>query len=351
MIRSRLFQQYGIDTGKHLNVRGYCHRPFDTLLINSDGACFLCECESWLPASVGNLQIQSIQDIVGSDTAKTLQESILDTSYRYCNNKHCSYLLDDRENSKFPEKAANAKLKYLRLAIDDSCNLSCPSCRIKKIFHKSGSAFKRRMGFAKKILDYIKTCKDPLRIHIGSDGDPFASLVYRYFIRESSKLSNIRYTIQTNGLLLKKMFQKNKNLFKKLDILNVSIDGGTKTTYEKLRRGGKFENIIDNLKFVSTVKKNYNFSLRLHFVVQADNYHEIPKMINLAEEYKVDRLYFNKITDWNTYDNFSSHDITNISHPDHNNYKKLLSEVRKIIRSKHERFVYMPTIGHNDKTF
>lgn len=350
MINSRLFEQYGIDTRKNLQVNGYCYRPFDTLLINSKGSCFVCECESWLPASVGNIQVQSIDQILESSTAKQLKESILDRSYRYCNNQHCSYLLDDRQSTCFEKREPTSLIKNIRLAIDNSCNLSCPSCRTKKIFFKAGGEFKRRLSYAKKIIDYIQNQNHLINVHIGSDGDPFASLIYRYFIKNSSSLSNIRYTIQTNGLLLKKMFQKNKTLFDRLDVLNISIDGATKSTYEKLRRGGKFDGIIDNLNFISMLKKDHSFAVRLHFVVQKKNYHEMPAMIKLAEDMQVDRLYFNKITNWNTFNDFNAENIHNAKHPEHNNYKKILEQVKAIIKFKHKDFVHMATIGHRNET-
>ena len=35
-------------------------------------------------------------------------------------------------------------------------------------------------------------------------------------------------------------------------------------------------------------------------VVQADNWHEMEDMLALGHKYKADRVYFNKIEDWNT---------------------------------------------------
>lgn len=350
MINNRLFQQYKIDVNKNLKINGYCQRPFDTVLINKNGSCFLCECESWLPASVGNLQIQSLEQILKSNVANQLRQSIIDGNYRYCNNQHCSYLLDDRQKFKFLNKVSPVMIKNIRLAIDDSCNLSCPSCRTKKIFVKDGSEFKKRLKFTKNIIEYVSTQKQKINIHLGSDGDPFASLIYRYFIKNSTGLPNIKYTVQTNGLLLKKMFIKNQNLFQKMDILNVSIDGASPETYESLRRGGQFTTIIDNIKFIGDIKKKYNFALRLHFVVQTKNYTEMPAMIALAEHLQADRLFFNKVTNWGTFENFDQENIHDINHPEHENYKKILQQVRVIIQKKHKDFVHMATIGHKNET-
>ena len=38
MINKRLFEHYGIDTNKDLNIRKRCPRPFDTVLIDKQGS-------------------------------------------------------------------------------------------------------------------------------------------------------------------------------------------------------------------------------------------------------------------------------------------------------------------------
>ena len=63
MINQRLFERYQIDTNKNLQIPKVCGRPFDTLLIDKLGSCYACECTAWLPQSVGNIQIQSLDEI------------------------------------------------------------------------------------------------------------------------------------------------------------------------------------------------------------------------------------------------------------------------------------------------
>ena len=82
MFNSRLFDWYGIDTKKDLKINTFCTRPFDTVLIDKQGSCFACECAAWLPQSIGNLQVKTLAEILGSDVRKHLQASILDGSYR-----------------------------------------------------------------------------------------------------------------------------------------------------------------------------------------------------------------------------------------------------------------------------
>ncbi len=82
MINHRLFDHYGIDTHKDLKVAKRCPRPFDTVLIDKQGSCYACECTSWLPQSIGNLQIKSLEEIIGGGTHQHPQGSISDGTYR-----------------------------------------------------------------------------------------------------------------------------------------------------------------------------------------------------------------------------------------------------------------------------
>jgi len=338
VINQRLFDWHGIDTEKNLQLKTFCPRPFDTILIDKNGSCFACECTAWLPQSIGNLNLQSLENILKLPMLSQVQNSIIDGSYRYCNNNSCSYILaQETQETHFLKTLPLPKIKTIRLAIDDSCNLSCPSCRTKKIFKSSGSQFNSRIKLADKIIDYISNSKEMIDVHLGSDGDPFASLIYRYFIQKIKDFDNIKFTIQTNGLLIKKMYKKNQTIFNKLKTLNLSIDGPSKKTYEELRIGGKFKNIIENLEFIKKIKKD--FSLILHVVLQRKNFKEIFNFIELAKKYNFDRIYFNKIQNWNTNLNYLKENVFDPTHKDYNELKILLDEVMKVRNSYPKQFI------------
>ena len=343
MINQRLFDQYNIDTKKDLKIKNRCPRPYDTVLIDKQGSCYACECTSWLPQSIGNLQLKSLDEIVRSPMSTQLQESISDGSYRYCNNNQCSYILDKRSIGNVPWSTSKPerKIKHIRLAIDDSCNLSCPSCRTKQIFERDKHRLQRKYAMSDKIIKYVKSISHNVNIHVGSDGDPFASLVYRYFIKKTKDLPNVRFTIQTNGLLIKKMYQRHTGMFEKLDVLNVSIDGATKQTYEKLRRGGSFEAIVNNLMAVNELKRKHNFKFVLHFVVQKQNYLELETMAKLAESCGADRLWFNRITNWNTFSDFAYEDVLDARNDE---YEKCMDAINQLKKKNYKVLIEMPTL-------
>jgi len=308
MINQRLFKHYKIDTAKDLQIKKRCPRPFDTILIDKMGSCYACECQSWLPQSIGNLQVKLLGEIIeGNAMRKHLQGSITDSSYRYCNEHQCSYI-----RSNVVLHGQSERLQHLRLAIDDSCNLRCPSCRKGMIFHKEGSAYNLGIRLADRILDWLYDLKHPIQVHIGSDGDPFASHVYRHFMEQTPERDNIEYSILTNGLMFKEFHTRVPNVIRNLKDLGVSIDGASKETYEKLRLGGKWDKINENLECMADLKQKHNFYFGLHMVVQQDNWHEIESMLALGHRYNVDRVYFNKIEDWNTNIDFASQTFTEL---------------------------------------
>lgn len=301
MINQRLFDHYGIDTTKDLRIQATCSKPFDTVLIDKAGSCYACECTAWLPQSIGNLQVRPLADILDSDIRKHLKESVSDGTYRYCNEHRCPYIKDMSPKSK-----TTNDIKHIRLGIDDSCNLRCPSCRKGLIFHKEGRAYNLGIKLADRVNEWLYNYNNPINVHIGSDGDPFASHVYRHFMKHTPVRENIKYSLLTNGLMLRDFHTSIPHVINSMAKLGVSIDGASSGTYEKLRLGGKWDKIMDALDFISVLKQEHNFEFNLHMVVQQENWHEMESMLDLAHRHNVDRVYFNKIEDWNTDIDFNS---------------------------------------------
>jgi len=302
-INQRLFDHYGIDTKKDLKIQKQCPNPYDTILIDKRGSCYACECTAWLPQSIGNLQISTLEEIIGSSMHQHIQGTIKDGTYRYCNQAQCTRL-----RSGIFRRGSD--IKYIRLAIDDSCNLRCPSCRKDLVFHTGGAQYNTSIKLADRINNWLENNQESVQVHIGSDGDPFASHVYRHFMRNTPSKKNIKYSVLTNGLMFEEFHRSIPHVMSNLNDLGVSIDGATKETYERLRLGGRWDKINKNLDSIAEAKLKYGYNLSLHMVVQQDNHHELDNMIELAVKYCADNVYFNRIQDWNTGIDFSQQVFT-----------------------------------------
>tara|TARA_B100001094_G_C18153623_1_gene785155 strand:- start:1123 stop:1488 length:366 start_codon:yes stop_codon:yes gene_type:complete len=109
-----------------------------------------------------------------------------------------------------------------------------------------------------------------------------------------------------------------------MDTLGISIDGATKTTYEKLRLGGQWDKILDALACAKSLKDQHGFRFYLYTVVQQDNWHEMERMVELGHKHGVDKVFFNKIEDWNTNIDMSAQDFTGNAE-----FLKILERVKK----------------------
>jgi MoaA/NifB/PqqE/SkfB family radical SAM enzyme len=172
---------------------------------------------------------------------------------------------------------------------------------------------------ADKINKWLETYKEKrIKVHIGSDGDPFASHIYQYLIANTPLREGITYSILTNGLLLDEFYSRLPTFFDKVYRLGVSIDGASRDTYEKLRLGGRWERICENLDLLSKLRREKNFEFCLHMVVQQDNWREMAGMLDMGYRLGADVVYFNKIQDWGTGIDFSKQTFVN-----DNEFKKM----------------------------
>jgi MoaA/NifB/PqqE/SkfB family radical SAM enzyme len=105
--------------------------------------------------------------------------------------------------------------------------------------------------------------------------------------------------------------------------MRISFDAGTAETYKNTRTNGKWSTLIDNCRFFNDIRKDYKIKLISSFVVQFDNYLEIPLYVKLAESLGFDVIQLNKMWNWGTWpdDTFKK---LNITDPMHSNYKELL---------------------------
>lgn len=171
------------------------------------------------------------------------------------------------------------------------CNLECPLCvigsnklnRIQRFMPYE--LFERLIN---EIGDYL------IEILLFNQGEPFLHPKLIDFIRLSKK-KKIYTTISTNGHFLTNPDEVRDLIQSQLDVLIVSIDGVTAETYIKYRHGGNFQQVINGVKKVQSLKeelKAHHPELYLQFLVTRQNEAEIDAMRQLAHEIKVDRLLF-----------------------------------------------------------
>lgn len=340
-----------------MNLKEYiCTVPFQALEIveNRNNMC----CSSWLKKELP--KNVPLKDLWNSDEAIEIRKSVSDGSYRHCDAIHCPFLsklinlnvsntgpihhinvLDEKIkesiNNNFIMKEGP---KIIQFSFDRTCNYKCPSCRVDMIVADSQKIKK----INSTIQEIEETYSDSIEIiNCSGTADPFASVSFRNYLRNFNprkypKLKKIH--LHTNASLWdKEMWESMPSVHKYISGCEISIDAGTKNTYENITRlGGNWENLISNLNFISTIKTLK--IIKCSFVVQQGNYTEMKTFSDLMKSifgYKV-KVFFGRITNWGTFSDgqFNLIDVANSSHPE---YELFLNEFKKVAKD--------PYVFHN----
>lgn len=177
--------------------------------------------------------------------------------------------------------------KVLNIELTNFCNLSCPMCVAKNT---------REQGFLdlnllKKIIDDNKKILKNQFIWLHFNREPLLHPHFPEIIR-ILKENEIRTRLSTNTTLLTK--ENSFRLMKAgLDYIVFSIDGATKETYEKIRVGGKFEEVEKNIINFLKIKKKEGFKTKtqIQIIRMKENRNEIKSFVQRWK--KTDINYIN----------------------------------------------------------
>ena len=113
----------------------FCWDPYTTVEIDEDGDVMLCGCQFHMPYVVGNIYNQSLEDIWHGAEAKKVRQSVLDGEFTYCN--WACPKLNHLESTPAALPLAPDFPSIVKIDLDRSCNLKCPSCRESVIQEKN----------------------------------------------------------------------------------------------------------------------------------------------------------------------------------------------------------------------
>jgi radical SAM protein with 4Fe4S-binding SPASM domain len=169
-----------------------------------------------------------------------------------------------------------------------ACNLGCSQC-------PSGlKSFTRPVGNLK--MDNFKSWVSQVSRHttfmtLYFQGEPFIHPDFVNMIQIAQNQS--LYTItSTNGHFIDSE-KARKTVESGLSRIIISIDGVDQTTYEKYRKGGSLEKVLEGTRNLVQWKKKLHAStpaIVWQFIVFEQNEHQLKEIRTLAKAYEVDRL-------------------------------------------------------------
>jgi LPS sulfotransferase NodH len=289
---------------------GFCSKPFETYTIDARGRIRVC-CEDWLHKTIGDARSGSLRAQWNSPDAQAIRASILDGSYRYCNKLQCPDLvkkslpkLDEVTSPRHREWIERNAYSIedapavLSLGYDPSCNLKCPTCRHDFIVLKD-AAFAKAEKMHEAVIDELMP--HAARAIITGHGDAFSSRLYRRFLRDLDPRDypELKVLLMTNGLsFTPQMWESMAKAHKAISGVSISVDAATRETY-LINRGGNFDKLLRNLEFIGGLHGSDELQFfEISFVVQANNYAEMPKFVELAKDVGCDSVLFMKLIFW-----------------------------------------------------
>jgi pyruvate-formate lyase-activating enzyme len=328
-----------------------CVVPFNHIEIHSSGAVSAC-CYTWLPKWVGNLLIETAQEVLDNADRKRIQDNMRNSKFSNCNDQ-CPQLNSILSGKKdywdiVPTDQLENKLKnsaiHIGFSYDHSCNLQCPSCRNNLIVWKptdpndiDGQRILKIHNQVKELIDILLDRGHRVNLNITGSGDAFASPLYwNYLLELASKpiSKNLRIHLKTNGVM---MTEENLNDIKPLwpiiGYVEVSVDAATEVAYKIVRKNGNFKKlkqnleVFDRLRLAGCFPKMYHW--QTNFIVQKDNYRELIEFIKWQLTFKSKPvIWTNLLAQWHHINNeqFADMAVWQSSHAEHKDFVEILKD-------------------------
>jgi len=341
----RALQRYLGDDDGYLKSRT-CHMPFERIDIQENGNCAMC-CSQWMPRfSIGNVLTDGVTalDIFKNDRSAAARQSMLDGSFKYCDLVKCPLISGDRLSKKEEAAAIGENTKaavetgalvydypsFVLLAFDQSCNLSCPSCRAHVITEKLDMQTKKESLIGTSIMPLLKKAKI---LNINPAGEIFVSRPLRRLLSKlnSKDFPDLRLHIISNGTLFnQREWDKFPGIHDMVDTVRISTDGATKATFETMRRGGRWETFLENLQFLAELHRSGVYpQFWLSFTYQIENFREMPAFVDMCKALSPTAIpIFEKIENWGTFDpeDYKRMAVHKMDHPLHDEFLSIIQQ-------------------------
>jgi radical SAM protein with 4Fe4S-binding SPASM domain len=211
-------------------------------------------------------------------------------------------------SQKFRRTRAWGYPPFIMVEPTSRCNMDCPMCFVRDLKDKYQPGDLTLSNFNKIIADLGPAT---ITLALWGYGEPLLNKHIAEMIA-IAKRYGIFTSVSSNCYSLSK--DKAEALIDSgLDYLIASVDGASEETYARYRSPGKFQRVIDNMRYMCRRKKELGKSnpfVEWQFIVMKGNEHEIGKARDLALSIGVDKFSLKKawIMEWdNPADYLPSH--------------------------------------------
>lgn len=297
-------------TPKADGITPRCHRPWQEMIIDSDGSvapcCYWSAYGNRNPA-MGNVNENSVQDIWNGKPYQKLRKAMAAGDLKAAGCADCfaikqklslQLLCDDQGRDTETDYGRNvrtlqdevakgatvlkAKPTLIAIAPSHHCHLKCSHCSQEPTRHL---ALDRDSA-----LDEVISLTNVLVRLNAVGGEPFILPEWRDFLKTFDPATNpyLCFSTCTSGTILPKDVLDGLKRFKSVNI-NISVDG-TGPVYERVRIGAIWDDLQKNIAALKDiVGENEESAIGVSMSVMRSNIHDLPNFIRWAAD---ERLLF-----------------------------------------------------------
>jgi len=278
-----------------------CSEPFVQMQTNSNGRLFGC-CPGWPEYEFGSFKTEDPDSVWNSIYAKVFRLSIINRTFVFCKKTNCPKLkqqdviLED-QTERYNHETLEVP-RWIYPALDHSCNLYCSSCRNERMV-TAGRDLLEGEYYVDRLIS-SGWFREDSRLQLSAAGEVFSGTVNQRLLWGLPVKCDV--WIVSNGVLFtKQKFELLSEKYNKISV-NISIDAASASVYEVVRRGGDWDALVSNLKYLGEKRVDGRISeFYINFTVQRENYRDLPEFVRLAKEIHADAAIIKPIYNWGTY--------------------------------------------------
>ena len=276
------------------------------------------------------------------DDWKEFRKSVTDGSFRYCQKNQCPNIVagwlprKSECREEWLKKILDGDfsvippIEELHFSYDEHCNLKCPSCRLD--FQTNTEEENQRLDemYKKNLNPYMKRAK---HLTLSGCGEAIISPHSKKVLQSFSKEKNpeLMVELRTNVTALNyKTWSSLGNGKAVIRHITASIDASTKESFERLRYPAKWERVLENLKFIQSLRNKGEIDLfEFHVVIQKENIDQLCDITKMAIAYDADAVTFSRLINWRGMSREEYQEV-NPFWPDHPLHGRLVQELRRL---------------------
>jgi len=268
-----------------------CAAPFVAMEFDQFGDVQACCANALYP--LGNVRDMTVREIWEGERAQTLRAAVQRNDMNYgcgvCRHRleHGYGELPLEYYDNFPMSSLNPQWPHsLQFSLHNTCNLECTMCgadRSSKIRSRRAHLPPLPHAYGDAFFEQI----EPFLHHAGavdfSGGEPFlVTEHYRIWQMLAAMEKRPLCSLTTNGTIWNERVEE--ILEQVPSHICVSIDGTTAATFESVRTGASFANVMENFERFDQYTNRMGTELSISWSLVRQNWFELGLMMRFAEE-------------------------------------------------------------------